>query len=299
MNAWSVFGLILSVAQGASQGAGAASAETTVTSAAPQAVASAPDPDLRLAPGEPDFVLAALPTTLRMPRGKAVFRLTHRFVRPIASGTTGDFLSTFFGFDGGARIGLEFRYGLIPGSQVTVHRTSDRAIQLLGQHEILGQTDKQPIAVDAIGAIEGQNNFGVSKHASLPGERQFTTTLGAVVSRRIGDRGALYLEPLAVFNANLAPDPTEGSRHAFVVGLGARWRFGHSRTYVVGELAPRVAGSHPGTAHASMGIEKRAGGHVFQLTITNSLGTTLGQVARGGPRRGDWFLGFNLTRKFF
>jgi Membrane bound beta barrel domain (DUF5777) len=274
-------------------------AQTPRAGPAPQVPADQPDPDLRLAPGEPDFVLSVLPTSLRMPRGQFAFRLTHRFTRPIAAGTAGDFFSSFFGFDGGARIGLELRYGLAPGTEITVHRTSDRAIQFLGQHEIARQTDGLPITVDAIAAIEGQNNFGLSAHSSVPGERQFTTTLGAIVAHRVSERGAFYLEPMAVLNANLRPAAAEGSRHAFVLGLGARWRIGRSRTYVVGEVAPRVAGSDPGVDHVSVAIEKRAGGHVFQLTLTNDLGTTLGQVARGGPRRGDWFLGFNLTRKFF
>jgi hypothetical protein len=48
-----------------------------------------------------------------------------------------------------------------------------------------------------------------------------------------------------------------------------------------------------------IGIEKRAGGHMFQLTFTNGLGTTWGQVARGGGRTEDWYLGFAISRKFF
>jgi len=270
------------------------------TPASTSVQADQPDPDLRLTPGEPDFALSTLPTSLRMPQGKLAFRLTHRFVRPIAAGTTGDFFSSFFGFDGGATMGLEVRYGLAPGTQLTVMRTSDRAIQFLAQDEVVGQGDARPITMDLLAAIEGQNNFGLSKHSSLPGQRQFTTTIGAVLARHAGDRGAFYVEPMGVFDANLAPSPVSGSRHAFVLGLGTRWRLGaQSKSYVVGEFAPRVGGSDPGVDHISVGIEKRAGGHVFQLTLTNDLGTTLGQVARGGPGHHDWFLGFNLTRKFF
>jgi hypothetical protein len=46
-------------------------------------------------------------------------------------------------------------------------------------------------------------------------------------------------------------------------------------------------------------LEQRAGGHVFQLNFSNGFGTTLAQVARGGSRRDDWYLGFNLSRKFY
>ena len=49
----------------------------------------------------------------------------------------------------------------------------------------------------------------------------------------------------------------------------------------------------------SFGFEQRAGGHVFQLNFSNGFGTTLAQVARGGTAKDDWYLGFNLSRKFF
>ena len=61
----------------------------------------------------------------------------------------------------------------------------------------------------------------------------------------------------------------------------------------------RSAGYAPGTALMSFGLEQRAGGHVFQLTFSNGLGTTLAQVARGGTARDDWYIGFNLSRKFY
>ena len=66
---------------------------------------------------------------------------------------------------------------------------------------------------------------------------------------------------------------------------------------------PRVSGFDPGVSTGSFGIEKRVGGHAFQLNFSNSFGTTMGQVARGGPKNangdGDWYLGFNISRKFF
>ena len=65
------------------------------------------------------------------------------------------------------------------------------------------------------------------------------------------------------------------------------------------EGVPRVAGNDPGSGLISFGLEKRAGGHMFQLTITNGFGTTLGQVARGGLNTEDWHIGFAISRKFF
>ena len=263
----------------------------STTGAAPQAsaqAATASDPDLQVNPAEPEFTLGALPTTLRMPAGKFSFRMTHRFSRPIASGTAGEFFADFFGFDSSARIGLELRYGLRPGTQVTFHRTNDRAIQFLGQHELLRQEPGRPLAIHAVVAAEGADNFS----------EEFSGTVGAVLSRQFSDRGAVYLQPLFVSHTNPEPDATD-DRHTMLLGIGTRLRLGQSRAYVVLEAAPQIAGHDAGIDHISVGIEKRAGGHMFQLTIANALGTTMRQVARGGPHRDDWFIGFNLTRRFF
>jgi hypothetical protein len=60
-----------------------------------------------------------------------------------------------------------------------------------------------------------------------------------------------------------------------------------------------VAGYDPGVNHGTFAIEKRAGGHTFQLNFSNSFATTMGQLARGGFTNDDWYLGFNISRKFF
>ena len=70
------------------------------------------DPDLEINVSQPDFTLQDLPTNLRLPRGKFAFRVTHRFSRPLADGDFTDLLADLFGFDSGALIGLELRYGL-------------------------------------------------------------------------------------------------------------------------------------------------------------------------------------------
>jgi len=258
--------------------------------AAPASVAQGgqPDPDLQVVVEEPDFALGALPTTLRMPKGKFAFRLTHRFNRAIASGDVGDFFADFFGFDSSAKIGLELRYGILPGTQATVLRTNDRAIQFLGQHEFIRQDDRRWLTVDALGAVEGADNFS----------EDFSGSIGAVLSHRFTERGTIYAQPVFVFNSNLATSPADEDENTMFIGVGARWRI-HGRTYLVAELAPRVTGYDQGGDHMSFGIEKRAGGHVFQFNVSNSLGTTMRQVARGGPSYDDWFVGFNLSRRFF
>ena len=97
------------------------------------------DPDLDVNLAQPDYTIVALPTTLRLPKGKFAFRVTHRFGRPLDDGNFGDLAADAFGFDSGGLIGLEVRYGVLRGTQVGVLRTSDRTIQFFGQQQIVGQ----------------------------------------------------------------------------------------------------------------------------------------------------------------
>jgi hypothetical protein len=255
----------------------------------PPNVAAEPDPDLRVNPAEPDFTLSMLPTTLRMPARKLAFRLTHRFTRPIASGDVGDFFADLFGFDSAATVGLELRYGMWSGAQAAVLRTNDRSIQLLSQFQLLGQSESRRLTIDALVAAEGLNNFS----------EQFSGSVGALVSRKFGEHGAVYFEPMFVSDTNLDDPPVQTANNTTMIGIGARFRLGTSKAYVVAEAAPRIAGYDAGVSHVSFGIERRAGGHMFQFNVSNTLAATLRQIARGGVNSGDWYVGFNLTRRFY
>lgn len=237
---------------------------------------------------QPDFTIVNLPTTLRLPKFKSAFRVTHRFTRPLGQGDFGNLLEDFFGFDSGALIGLEYRFGIMAGTQVGILRTSDRTIQFFADHSLKSQSASFPLGLTVHASMDGTNNFRDS----------YSPSLGLIVSRTIGTRVAAYVEPIWVNNTNQLPSELADDNSTFIIGLGARVRVGGS-TYLVGEVVPRVAGYDPGTNAASFGIEKRAGGHSFQMNFSNSFGTTMGQVARGGLTNDNWYIGFNISRKFF
>ena len=261
------------------------------TTAAVQQPATQPDAqnlsDARVDPLQPDFTLAALPVTLRLPEHKLAFRVTHRFTRSLGEGDFGDLLSNFFGFDTGAQIGLELRYGLFPGTQVGIHRTSDRTIELFGQHSFWREGPR-PVAIDGIATFEGANNL----------RDQHSGTFGAIVSRKLAKKAAVYVEPLFVVNTNALPSNAAPANNTFMLGLGTRVRI-RPTTYVIAEVTPRLAGYDPGVNQASFALEKRVGGHTFQVNVSNGFGTTLGQITRGGVSNNSWFIGFNISRKFF
>lgn len=246
-----------------------------------------PDRDLRLVVGEPDFTLGVLPTTLRLPKGESAFRITHRFTYQINDGSFGEFVENGFGFDSSATSGFEVRFGVAAGTQLVLHRTGSRNIQFLAQRQLVAQGDGRGLSFDLLAGIEGQNNF----------REEFSYVAGGVLSHRLGDAGALYLEPIYVVNAK--PELPASDLNTLVIGMGARIRLGGSRTYLVAEVAPRVGDEVGGSSVMTFGIEKRAGGHMFQINVSNAFGTTLTQVGHGGPSPKHWHLGFNLTRKFY
>jgi hypothetical protein len=273
--------------------------------------------DLSLSVVQPDFTVVNLPTTLRLPIHKSAFRVTHRFGRSLTRGSFGQAAETFFGIDDGAQIGLEYRYAIMRGLQAGLYRTSDKTIEFFGQYDWIQQSAAVPVTVDFVGTIEGLNNF--HKGALVDKEdNEYASSVGVLLSRTIGDVAAFYLQPTFVAHSNTystagclehlehghdlpgcATATTTGiDTNTLLVGLSSRVRL-RPTTYFVASWTPRATGFRPGSALATFGIEKRAGGHVFQLNFSNSIGTTMAQTARGASNTSDWFMGFNISRKFF
>src|SRR6188508_3490004 len=123
----------------------------------PSAASTDDDPDRDPNRSQPDFTLVNLPTTLRVPKYKSAFRVTHRFARPLGQGDFSDLAEDLFGLDSGAQIGLEYRFGLMRGLQVGIHRTSDRTIEFFTQYSVWSQPDA-PIGLGIIASMDGTDN---------------------------------------------------------------------------------------------------------------------------------------------
>lgn len=261
----------------------------TAAAASIEAPRSAAADDMNLRPAEPDFTLIALPTALRVPRFKSAFRVTHRFTQPL-NAAVGDVAGNLFGLDSGAQIGLEYRFGIVRNGEVGIHRTSDKTIEFFSRYGMVRQTASRPADVSVLVSVEGTNNF----------RDQYSPAVAAMVSRTFGERAAMYVEPTWVHHSNVQPETaaTGTPNDTVMVGLGGRFRVRRTVS-IVTEFSPRLSGFRPGVNHSGVAIEKRAGGHMFQLNISDSFATTMGQIARGGPARTNWHLGFNISRKFF
>jgi len=248
---------------------------------------------------EPDFALVNLPTTRPMKQWRSSFHLTHRFLGNLKQGTLGENAGNLFGLDNGAVIGLEYRISLFNRLQAVFYRSSaDKTIQFSTKFDAMRQSQRMPVSLALIASIEGNQNFGLSggdNHTHVAGAHEHKApALGAVVSRTVGMFAAVYAVPVFVHNSLKLDDTSH--RNTFYLGMGGRVRV-RPTVYLVGEVTPRLAGYAPGDAEYGFGIEKRAGGHMFQLTFSNATATTFGQIARGGFPTTIYF-GFNLGRKF-
>lgn len=243
------------------------------------------DDDAELVLAEPDFRVLNLPSTLRLPRHGSSFQMTHRFNGNLRQGSFTENGSNLFGLDQGAAVGFEYRFGIARYLQAAVYRTAiDKTLQFYGKYDAVRQGDSFPLSVSGLVSVEGADNF----------QEHYAPALGLAVSRMAADRLALYVTPVWVHNtaAILNID-----RDTLFVGIGGRVRV-TATVYLVGEVVPRASGYRPDTTAYGFAIEKRAGGHIFQLNFNNGQGSTFGQLARGGVAD-SLYLGFNLARKFF
>src|SRR5688572_22672987 len=222
-----------------------APAENTATAAA---AAQDDDPDRDPNAAQPDFYVATLNTTLRLPTRAWNFRLTHRFTTPLGEGDGGDLAGRLFGLDGGALVGLDLKYGLLPGFDIGVYRTSfDRTIQFQGRYNVIRDANG-PFGASLVANVDGTDNF----------TDEYSPGFAIVLSRELGDRGAIYVQPSFVGNSNLINEADDD--YTAMVGIGARLRLGRN-AYVFAEGSPRISGFDPGVNMVSFGFEQRYGGH--------------------------------------
>jgi hypothetical protein len=265
-----------------------------------------PPPDVPVAPARPpqiDLNLINLPTTMSIARHHSYFRLTHRFAADLRRGSFGEQAADLFSIDRGAIIGLEYRFGITSNIQAGVHRSMlSKTIQTFGRWDALRQAGSMPVAISLTLSVEGLNNM----------REKYQQGVAITASRTFGDRLALYATPAFVagthavdfipgheghdHDVGLEEDEHSHHQDTWFAGFGGRLRFSGTG-YITGEYTPRLHGYDPNSAEWGMAIEKRTGGHTLQLNFTNSFGTTLGQLARGGSPH-DVYLGFNITRRF-
>ena len=262
--------------------------------ASPPAVSREPKLPLREQPTF-DHYLVNLPTTLPYQRGTFSMRFTHRFSKPVLGCdgcNTG--IDELLGLDSFAYASLGGEYGVHRRVAVTMYRSSlDKTFEMGGIFQLLRQSSNVPVSATARITVEGRNNF----------QESYTTNLVFPVSRSFSDFAEIFVAPMASINANpfapeaLPTDPAGTMRsNSGAIGLGASIRI-RPRTAFVMEWIPRIAGYHATDSRNaySFGLQRSTNGHIFELTLANSVGTTTSRAVNNAL--GEFSLGFNIYRR--
>lgn len=236
--------------------------------------------------------LVNLPTTTTLGKGEFLFRISHRFQPPVSDGW-----DSFFGFDGPAFILFSFGYGLTDNLTATIGRS--RLYQewdfnvdwsLLEQ----GRTTSLPFS-----ATLHLGGSVVSQEKPQGAEWSGRFRLNALLSlaHQLNDRFSLLLVPGFSSNADFWEPSSKGT---FSLGMGGRYMMLNDFSVIL-EWIPRLAGYKDSYSSWGFGLEKKIGGHVFQVFVTDSLGIIAAQFLPGGDLRlgdGDFRFGFNIFRSF-
>jgi hypothetical protein len=244
-----------------------------------------------------------LPTTRSLSQGSHLFLISHRFNPTINEG-----YDALYGLDGSSIIKLSFGRAITDDLYVMLGRSNASDNVELGTHYRIAQQwgDRNwPLGVSAHGTVNWISESPPEGEDRLRSEAlKFTGQLS--LSRKIGDRVGLLFVPGVLLN----PTVSGANEDALItLGVGGRaWVTGNVSLF--GEWVPVVSGFTRSRTFGNEnrfdswggGIEIATGGHVFQVTISNSAGVTTDQYLRGGDQdirdffEGDFRLGFNIYR---
>ncbi len=242
-----------------------------------------------------DHYLVNVPTALPYERRQLSMRFTHRFSQPVL-GCDGSCASIgeLYGFDSFSYSSIGGNYGITRRLTATLYRSPlNKTIEMGGVFQFFRQRGAEPFSAAVRVSVEGRDNF----------QDAYTTNLVFPVSRSISKFAEVFVAPMVSFNANPSPlprtpdnPPGETRKNQGAVGLGASIRF-RPRTAFVMEWEPRVAGFHPEDSRNtySFGLQRTTNGHVFELTLSNTLGTTTSRAVNTGGE--EFSLGFNIYRR--
>ncbi len=237
-----------------------------------------------------------LPTSETIDKGHVLFRISHRFYPPVSIGWKG-----FYGLDGPAFVLLSFGYAVTDALMVTVGRTNeDQEWEFYADYRLFGPSGDSGFPLS--GALHiGGSVVSAEKPAGEVWSGRFRFSGLFSLSWKATDRISLLVEPGYASNTNFMQPDSEGT---FSLGVGGRLRLFDDFS-VIGEWVPALAGFKAFANGWGLGLEKKIGGHVFQLFVNNNYGLTAAQYLVGGElgqlqtRFFDRFrLGFNIFRTF-
>jgi hypothetical protein len=237
--------------------------------------------------------LINLPTDQSIGKSKFLFQISHRYFPAVEEG-----YDAFYGLDGPAVIQFGLGYGISDNLSLSLSRSNrfkevNLTLKWLFFHQ--SETNALPFsaALSIGGALVTESEPG--KNTLRSENLKFITQLS--LSHQFSDSLSVLLVPSYSSNTNHWEEASEGT---LALGLGARYMFLDDLSFL-GEWIPVIVGYKADSWGWGLGIEKKIGGHVFQVFITNSIGMTSAQYLPGGNLKlfdGEFRFGFNIFRWF-
>jgi len=285
---------------------------------APTADEPAPEDDKQ--PTKPPFhgvFQINLPTTSTLGKRTFEFRIDHRF------GRVGSERGAF-GLDAGANISYGFAYGILNGWDVVLRRSNSRKGYELGSKYVpVRQEDGKPLSFGAYASVEYYRDFPSNTANPWAGNFQlmlsrlwfdrWSTQLVIGYSLRTDHKAAPTVDFGDGKGAVKVRDKrgTLGIGIASTVWIGEKKRWGIDMEYNL-PIPADVFYTNGGNADPngsnigswSLGGSIRTGLHFFQIFLTNTREIHTNLYAPGGQsknpfeQRGNFFFGFNLSRKW-
>jgi hypothetical protein len=218
--------------------------------------------------------------------------IQHRFSDPVETG-----FDNLLGLDSYANISLGAGYGItdylwVSAGRARTYKEFDLAAGWLAAEQ--GRTGGLPFSATLQAGVSLATDPDLSG-AGGSAEAKFFAAVS--LSRQFTRRLSVLVVPAFVTNADHWDLDPEGT---FSLGLGARYMILEEFS-IIAEWVPALAGYKEVESGWGLGIEKRIGGHVFQVFFNNSLGLTPAQYLPGGDLRIgdlDFRIGFNIFRTF-
>ncbi len=258
----------------------------------------------------PGISLATLPTTQVQSQGTFAYRIAHRW-----NGKVKDGFENFWGLDGGAHMFTQLSFPLFENAMFTVARSSINAtFDFAGKWRFLQEKadGSMPVSAAIVAGLDWQTREGIAGLGTdvsrTDGER-FHFYGQLPISKQLGKVSVLAV-PGILINGNIQSED-EGT--LFTLGFAAKFLLASDFSIFV-ESVPILSGADEADVVNGMrqendelvfndvftvGLEKRVGGHVFHVYVTNGLGLAANQYMSGAEldfRERDFRLGFNIYR---
>lgn len=262
----------------------------------------------------PALTVATLPTPHTLETGLFFYRIAHRWRGKVESG-----FGNFFGLDEGAHMFTQLAFAFTNDIMFQVARSGENAtFEFASKWRFMREkTDGSvPISAAIIAGLDWETLKDIADPENptqflgrSDGER-FHFFGQLALSKQVGKRLSFLLVPGILVNGNVNIKDEDA---IFTIGFAGKVMLSEGFSIFVegvpilsgSETAATVGGPRPDGSDFvindafTIGLERKIGGHVFHVYITNSLGLAANQYMSGGnfdASSGEFRLGFNIYR---